>query len=213
MQHGENMHITKIERFLESLPTGVTLVLRAGPDRRTEKTITKWTDIDIDNIVSVCEDVLTLEEQGRLIAYKDNKQIKSIGIQSDITQSQTVTQNHLDILVQGLIRMSEEQRRFLGAITESFTVMHETVQEVIQKERIHHEELTETQLALALAEQEHEQNQSTTGDKALEILSSIVQSKTNKFDLKQYIVNNPDVIDSLLKDDEIVSLVTEKMIK
>jgi hypothetical protein len=110
--------------------------------------------------------------------------------------------------------MADEQRRFLAAITESFTTMHETLQDAIFQEREHHEELTNAQLAIAIAEMQNEQATQSSTDKALEMVASVLQNKakaTATTSARDMVLNNPDIIDELLADSDIVDLVTKKI--
>lgn len=205
-------YATKIYRFFETLDENVTSVtLRAGMDRRSEQTIEKWAPpFEPENIADIVDETMQSEQQGRLIAYCQSKQVKSISF----SNLHTIAQSETALLVDGILRMAEEQRRFVATITDSFQVMHETIQETIMKERTHHEEVAELQLAVALAEKEQEQEEKSTVQSAIEMFGTVLQAKNGqKLDIKKYLLDNPDIVDSLLKDDDIVTLVTEKMLK
>ena len=205
-------YATKIYRFFETLDENVTSVtLRAGMDRRSEQTIEKWAPpFEPENIADIVDETMQSEQQGRLIAYCQSKQIKSISF----SNLHTIAQSETALLVDGILRMAEEQRRFVATITDSFQVMHETIQETIMKERTHHEEVAELQLAVALAEKEQEQEEKSTVQSAIEMFGTVLQAKNGqKLDIKKYLLDNPDIVDTLLKDDDIVTLVTDKMIK
>lgn len=205
-------YATKIYRFFETLDENVTSVtLRAGMDRRSEQTIEKWAPpFEPENIADIVDETMQSEQQGRLIAYCQSKQVKSISF----SNLHTIAQSETALLVDGILRMAEEQRRFVATITDSFQVMHETIQETIMKERTHHEEVAELQLAVALAEKEQEQEEKSTVQSAIEMFGTVLQAKNGqKLDIKKYLLDNPDIVDTLLKDDDIVTLVTEKMLK
>jgi hypothetical protein len=205
-------YATKIYRFFETLDDSVTSVtLRAGMDRRSEQTIEKWAPpFEPENIADIVDETMQSEQQGRLIAYCQSKQVKSISF----SNLHTIAQSETALLVDGILRMAEEQRRFVATITDSFQVMHETIQETIMKERTHHEEVAELQLAVALAEKEQEQEEKSTVQSAIEMFGTVLQAKNGqKLDIKKYLLDNPDIVDTLLKDDDIVTLVTEKMLK
>lgn len=207
-----SQYATKIYRFFETLDENVTSVtLRAGMDRRSEQTIEKWAPpYEPENIADIIDETMQSEQQGRLIAYAQSKQVKSISF----SNLHTIAQSETALLVDGILRMAEEQRRFVATITDSFQVMHETIQETIMKERTHHEEVAELQLAVALAEKEQEQEEKSTVQSAIEMFGTVLQAKNGqKLDIKKYLLENPDIVDSLLKDDDIVTLVTEKMLK
>lgn len=207
-----SQYATKIYRFFETLDENVTVVtLRAGMDRRSEQTIEKWMPpFEPENIADIIDETMQSEQQGRLIAYCQSKQIKSISF----SNLHTIAQSETALLVDGILRMAEEQRRFVATITDSFQVMHETIQETIMKERMHHEEISELQLAVALAEKEQEQEDKSTVQSAIEMFGTVLQAKNGqKLDIKKYLLDNPEIVDTLLKDDDIVTLVTEKMLK
>lgn len=206
----------KIERWLEKLPEGVeSIILRAGEDRRQETILERWNPDDVPNILDEALELMEEEVQGRLIAYGEKgKQLRSITIRNDI---QTNTQTETGLLVEGILRMAEEQRRFVATITDSFQVMHETIQDALYKERDHQEEITELQLALALEQADNESNEPSTTDKALGVISQVLQAKASPGDpvqvAKDMVLNNPEIIDSLLDDESIVDLVTKKIMK
>jgi hypothetical protein len=121
-------------------------------------------------------------------------------------------QSEVGMLVEGLIRMSEEQRRFLATITDSFQTMHDTIQDAIFTERQHHEDMADAQLAIALAEHDATKNTQSTTDKALGLIADVVSQKTAgaPLDIREYVLTNPEIIDSLLDDETIVEMVLKK---
>lgn len=205
---------TRLQRWTERLPEDVaSLVLRAGDDRRTESIIERWTlpIDDAEEVFDVVEDTMAEEHTGRLIAYDAKaKQLRSISVRG--VEPQRETESEIGLLVEGLIRMSEEQRRFLATITDSFQTMHDTIQDAIFTERQHHEDMADAQLAIALAEHDATKNQQSTTDKALGLIADVVTSKTANapLDIRQYVMDNPTIIDDLLEDDSIVEMVLKK---
>lgn len=109
--------------------------------------------------------------------------------------------------------MADEQRRFLATITDTFETMHETVRECMHTERDTAEELGDMQVALAMAQLEHEQNQPSTADKALSIFAQVLQqgSANAAKTARDMVMQNPSIIDELLNDSEIVDMVVKKM--
>ena len=105
--------------------------------------------------------------------------------------------------------MAEEQRRFVATITDSFQTMHETIQDALFVEREHHEEMADAQLALAMSQIDSEQNKESTIDKALAMVAQAMQSKN--INIKDMILQNPDIIDEFLNDEQIIDIVTKKM--
>jgi hypothetical protein len=201
----------KISRWLERMPDQThQIILRAGDSRADETIIEKWI-LPIDDyadVVDVVADVMESEIQGRLIAYDGkSKQLRSLSVRS--TTQTTNQPTETGMLVEGILRMAEEQRRFVATITDSFQTMHETIQDAIFVEREHHEEMADAQLAIAMSQMEHEQNQTSTTDKALQMFADVLNSRKN-IDLKKTILENPNLIDSFLDDEEIVNLVMAK---
>ena len=206
----------KIERWLEKLPENcVSIVLRAGDSRQTENILERWEPNEYQNIIDETVESMMDEQVGRLIAYGDKgKQLRSITLRNTET-----LQNESDtsVLVDGLLAMANEQRRFLATITDSFTVMHETIQDTIYQEREKNEEISELQLALALAEIEATSGQESTTSKALNIFSQVLQQKSGEpvdrvQQARNMVLNNPEIIDGLLEDENIVQIVTKKII-
>jgi len=202
---------TKILRWLERLPENTsTLVLRAGESRTDEAIIEKWTIPieDVDDILDTIEDTMNEEYTGRLIAYNERaKQLRSVSVRGVPTVQQNTSET--GALIDGILRMAEEQRRFVATITDSFQTMHETIQDALFVEREHHEEMADAQLALAMSQIDSEQNKESTIDKALGMVAQAMQSKN--INLKDMILQNPDIIDEFLNDEQIIEIVTRKM--
>jgi len=202
---------TKILRWLERLPENTsTLVLRAGESRTDEAIIEKWTIPieDVDDILDTIEDTMNEEYTGRLIAYNERaKQLRSVSVRGVPTVQQNTSET--GALIDGILRMAEEQRRFVATITDSFQTMHETIQDALFVEREHHEEMADAQLALAMSQIDSEQNKESTIDKALGMVAQAMQSKN--INIKDMILQNPDIIDEFLNDEQIIEIVTRKM--
>jgi hypothetical protein len=205
------MH-SRITRWIERLPeTTTTLTLRAGDDRRNEDIIEKWAVPidDIDDIIDTVSETMAEELTGRLIAY-DTKGIqkRSMSVRGSQPTRETTT-SEVGMLVEGLIRMSEEQRRFLATITDSFQTMHDTIQDAIFQEREHHEEMADAQLALALSENESQKDSVSTTDRALGLIAQAIQSKTH-IDIDDVANNLSDEqIEALMQNEKIVTKVMD----
>ena len=202
----------KITRWVERLPETVShVVLRAGEDRRSETILDRWEYDNLNNIVDESLDLMEDETQGRLIAYSEKgKQLRSVTIRNDIEQQ---AQSDTGLLVEGLLRMADEQRRFLATITDTFETMHETVRECMHTEQDTREELSDLQVALAMEQLQNESTEPSTADKALSIFAQVLQQKTSDAvqSARDMVLNNPSIIDELLDDDQIVSMVAEKL--
>jgi hypothetical protein len=203
----------KIQRWLEKLPEETThIILRAGDDRRTETILERWQPDDVANILDESLELMQDEIQGRLIAYGEKgKQLRSVSIRNDFQDSHPQTDTA--ILVEGLLRMADEQRRFLATITDTFETMHETVRECMHTEQDTREELSDLQVALAMEQLQNESNEPSTADKALSIFAQVLQSQGKKAaqSAKDMVLNNPEIIDELLNDETIVNMVTSKI--
>jgi predicted regulator of amino acid metabolism with ACT domain len=202
---------SKILRWLERLPENTsTLVLRAGESRTDEAIIEKWSIPieDVDDILDTIEDTMNEEYTGRLIAYNERaKQLRSVSVRGVPTVQQNTSET--GALIDGILRMAEEQRRFVATITDSFQTMHETIQDALFVEREHHEEMADAQLALAMSQIDTEQNKESTIDKALAMVAQAMQSKN--INIRDMILQNPDIIDEFLNDEQIIEIVTKKM--
>ncbi len=203
----------KITRWLERIPEDThQIVFRAGDSRNEESIIERWVTPfeELDDITDTIVDTMENELVGRLIAYSTkSKQLRSMTVRGENQPSKQTTE--IGMLVEGILRMSEEQRRFVATITDSFQTMHETIQDALYTEREHHEETAELQLALALEQIQNENNTESSTDKALGLFAQVLQSKAENVDIKKMILDNPNLIDQFLQDDDIISIVTEKL--
>ncbi len=203
----------KITRWLERIPdTTYQIVFRAGETRKNESIIERWVTPfeELDDITDTIVETMESELVGRVIAYSDkSKQLRSMTVRAE--NQPTSQTSEIGLLVEGILRMSEEQRRFVATITDSFQTMHETIQDALYTEREHHEETAELQLALALEQIQNESNTESSTDKALGLFAQVLQSKSENVDIKKMILDNPNLIDQFLQDDEIISIVTEKL--
>ena len=203
----------KIERWLEKLPEHTThIILRAGDDRRSETILERWEPDNLACIVDECLELMQDEHQGRLIAYGDKgRQLRSVTIRNELQEGQP--QSETAILVEGLLRMADEQRRFLATITDTFETMHETVRECMHQEQDTREEISDLQVALAMEQIQNSTDAPSPADKALNIFAQVLQQQGKKAaeSARDMVLNNPEIIDELLNDDDIVSMVVEKM--
>ena len=203
----------KIERWLEKLPEHTThIILRAGDDRRSETILERWEPDNLACIVDECLELMQDEHQGRLIAYGEKgRQLRSVTIRNELQEGQP--QSDTAILVEGLLRMADEQRRFLATITDTFETMHETVRECMHQEQDTREEISDLQVALAMEQIQNATDEPSTADKALNIFAQVLQQQGKKAaeSARDMVLNNPEIIDELLNDDDIVSMVVEKM--
>ncbi|MAB40262.1 MAG: hypothetical protein CL525_14360 [Aequorivita sp.] len=75
------------------------------------------------------------------------------------------------------------------------------------------EELSDLQVALAMEQLQNESDEPSTADKALNIFAQVLNQKTTGAvqSARDMVLNNPSIIDELLNDEEIVSMVAEKL--
>jgi len=191
------------------------IVFRAGDTRAHETTKCEFRrehDFDPHQMWDTISMELDDEIQGRVIAYNaKHRQVRSLTLRNDnipITDNDTVSK-----LTDCLVTMANQQTRFLGAITDSFETMHETIQSMMYKEREMHEDIAVHQAALMHLEHEQQNNEPSTMDKALSIIAQTMQAKQGQFDIKSYITQNPEVLDSLVSDEDIITLVMDKISK
>ena len=62
----------RLNRWIENLPEDAnSITFRAGESRREEDVIQKWivSDMELDDLIDVVEDTMTVEHTGRVIAY------------------------------------------------------------------------------------------------------------------------------------------------
>lgn len=203
----------KIERWLEKLPEHTThIILRAGDDRRSETILERWEPNNLACIVDESLELMQDEHQGRLIAYGEKgRQLRSVTIRNELQEGQP--QSDTAILVEGLLRMADEQRRFLATITDTFETMHETVRECMHQEQDTRDEISDLQVALAMEQIQNATDEPSTADKALNIFAQVLQQQGKKAaeSARDMVLNNPEIIDELLNDADIVSMVVEKM--
>lgn len=203
---------SKIERWIERLPEDVShVVLRAGDDRKSETIVDRWESDRLGSILDETIELMETEIQGRLIAYDSKgKQIRSVTVRNEIEHQAT---SDTGLLVEGLLRMADEQRRFLATITDTFETMHETVRECMHSEQDTREEISDLQVALAMEQLQNQSNEPSTADKALNIFSQVLNQKAQGAvqSARDMVIQNPQIIDDLLNDETIVNMVLEKI--
>jgi hypothetical protein len=156
----------------------------------------------------------------RLIWYDSkSKQVKSYSISEKLKEEEE--SSTIKVLVDGLLDMAAEQRRFVstmnstvesltGALTQSREKNLELQEQVVEERS--------TTLALDLALQDAEkEGELNYKERALETISQGIQAYVaNKTamtpaGLKNLMLEHPGLIDELVKDEEVVNLISQRI--
>ena len=217
-----------LSHHLETLPENITkLSLKIGSKRTQLGHIQSFAYIP-----SEMEIMDALNNYGYGIDYKyarlvwqdeKGKQIKTYNLNCQLKEDED-NSNTIKILVDGLLEMAAEQRRFLGTLNATLQQRENTLTSVLEtlmesREEVLEERTNALALDLALQDAEKEDAMDYKG-RALETLSQLGEAFINKQAasvspdmLKTAMASNPDIVDSMLEDEEFVSMVTEKLLK
>jgi len=222
------MNTQKIEKWLEQIAEidANKIVLRTG-EQRNQLSITARYDVVIDNGIIIApnvdevEDALLLsgftdeKNHARLIAYDEKgRQIKSLSLKHNVKHDENSN------LVDGVLMMAAEMRRFVAVINNTLEQRENTLQHVIDQLLIAKYAEIESHAASIALDMELQKQEELQGvdskERALsmaeQLIGSMVQSKLSPSTIKDLVIDNPTIIDELLESDEIVNLVTEKFI-
>ncbi len=176
----------------------------------------------VNPTVEALEDCLSLggfDDQrtyARLIAYDEkSSQLKSLSIQH---------QHKIDeqsSLVDGVLAMAGEMRRFVSVINTTLEQRENTLQHVIDQLMIaKHSEIESHAASIALdmeLQKQEEIHGADSKERALSLAEAVVGqmmgSKLTPASIKDLILGNPELIDSLLEDDQVVAAVGAKFMK
>jgi len=220
----------KLERWLEQLAemNPKRISLRTG-ETRTNLSMCGQFDCElidgriVNPTVEALEDCLSLggfDDQrtyARLIAYDDKStQLKSLSIQH---------QHKIDeqsSLVDGVLAMAGEMRRFVSVINSTLEQRENTLQHVIdQLLQAKYQEIESNAATIAL-DMELQRREEAAGvdskSRALELAESVVAQMmsagaagaASQMNLKDLIMSQPQIIDDLLDDEDVVNLVKKK---
>lgn len=218
----------KLERWIEQLAdlNPHKIVTRAG-DNRTSLSIVGRFDCDFSDGVMTFPDYDELEtnltgagygddlQYARVIAYDEKgRQIKSVSLKHDPKQDESAS------LVDGMLAMAAEMRRFVATINTTLEAREETLQHIIDQLMIaKHAEIEShaASIALDLELQKQEEMQGTDSkERALalaeHVVSQMMGAKLNPSSLKDLIMSSPEIVDELLKDKDVVELVGAKFL-
>lgn len=219
--------LRKIERWLEQLVdvTPHKLVLRAGDQRQSLSIIGRYEIIIDDGMIIAptieeLEDCLSMSGYGdekqfaRIIAYDEKgRQIKSLSLKQEKAHDDQAS------LVDGILAMAGEMRRFVATINHTLEAREETLTHIIDQLMVsRHAEIESNAAALALDMelQQAEQNHgSDHKERALGLAESVVSqmvgaSQLTPESIKSLLMSSPEIIDNLLEDDDIVNIVGAK---
>ena len=209
---------------MEKLPeTACKLSVRLGSQR------TRLTQVHSFGMLPTEEEILDcLEDYGygteygyaRLIWQNEKGQaVRSVSLSKPLIEEDG--QSTVKVLVDGLLDMAAEQRRFLSTLNETLQQRENTLSVVLEKLMDSREEVMEERtqaLALDLALQESEkESQFNYKERALETLTHLgetfIQSKNQLTPdkVKSLMLQHPELIDALVQDEEVVNLIGSRI--
>ena len=218
----------KIEKWLEQLGEigAEKIVIRTG-ETRSSLSISGRYDVVIDNGVIVApspdeiEDGLLLsgfqddKPFARCIAYDEKgRQIKSLSLKHNVKSDEQSS------LVDGVLMMAAEMRRFVAVINTTLEQRENTLQHVIDQLLVAKYSEIESHAASIALDMELQKQEELSGvdakDRALGIAEQMVGAMmAQKFSpeaIKELVLADPTIIDNLLQDDAVVGLVGEKFL-
>lgn len=194
----------KIERWLEKLEENYPLidndsnsetynqsigidldriVLRVGQNRKDELAVTQWKHIDdLEEFIDDAVDLMRDEIKGRFIAYQKGTAIGTVTIQGE----NKIDRQNGEVntaLTDCILRLVEENRRTMATINDNSTMLHETLQDLIQVEREHHLDSAQQAFDLEVASFQANANKQSTTDKALGLIAQTLQAKNMSLDV------------------------------
>ena len=122
------------------------------------------------------------EIKGRFIAYKKGTAIGTVTIQGE----NKIDQQNGEVntaLTDCILRLVEENRRTMATINDNSTMLHETLQDLIQVEREHHLDSAQQAFDLEVASFQANANKQSTTDKALGLIAQTLQAKSMSVDV------------------------------
>ena len=209
---------------MEQLPeTAVKLVVKVGSQR------IKLTHVDsFDYLPTEAEILDCLNDHGfgseygfaRLIWQNEkSKPVKSVSLSEEIKDEED--SSTVKTLVNGLLEMAAEQRRFLSTLNTTLQQREDTLSKVLERLMESREEVMEERtnaLALDLALQDSEkESQFSYKERALETLSNLgqqyiaSQSALTPDKIRMLMQEHPELIDEMVKDEAIVEMVASRI--
>jgi len=219
-------HTQKIEHWISKLDPNVTHVqVKAGEKRNSLSQVATVQVIETDNIIDELENISFFDGglYVRLMAYVDRKYNKGLSL-SAIETSIDNQNSDTAVLVDGLLAMTGEIRRFMATITSTLEKREETLSDVIEHLMEAREERMDSEMTAMSLDMELQAVQEAAGssakDKAIDVLSNTANEWIALQQRKQeitpenvinWIKNDPNFIQQAMKDEEIVSKVLQQM--
>jgi hypothetical protein len=210
---------------LASLPEEASkLVLSIGNNRQRLRTVRRWEYIPEEGeLLDELEDQgFGLDYQYARLIVRDEKgrQIRSLSFKEALEkEEESKTESHISTLVNGILSMASEQRRFLATLNTTLQQREAMMSSIIDKLMESREEVMQERtnaLALDLALQDSEkENAFNYKERALETLATLGQQylsnqRFNVQDIKKMLIANPEILDAMMEDEEVWSLLTSK---
>lgn len=213
----------KIELFLNRLPENVNgLILRVGNNRNSEEICGRFNFPVEDNSELITEILDSLPEQGvkfRLLGMENGKQVKGLTI-NPTSNNQDIT-DPIQALTKGFLDMSYQVERILSTANSTIEHQQDTIEYLVDSLVQTKEENQENQLAIGLLEMEKNQLEQIQGQSAKEkaldlaektLATMMTPQKITPQMLKDVIKKNPQILEEFLKDEEFVSLISDKLL-
>lgn len=217
-----------LTHHLESLPeTACKLSIRIGAKRAQLSHVQSLQYIPAEQ-----EIIDSLDEYGfgteygyaRLV-WQDEKgrQVKTHSMSTELESDGSET-GTIKVLVNGLLEMAAEQRRFLSTLNSTLQQRENTLTSVLEtlmmsREEVLEERLTAAALDLALQDAEKESEMDWKGRTMDTIAGLGMQYFADKAGtitpevLKHAMASNPDIVNDMLNDEDIVSVISQKIVE
>jgi len=216
-----------LSHHLETLPeTACKLSIRIGAKRAQLSHVQSLQYIPAEQ-----EIIDALDEYGYGVDYgyarlvwQDDKgrQVKTYSLSTELESDDT--NGTIQVLVNGLLEMAAEQRRFLGTLNATLQQRENTLTSVLDtlmmsREEVLEERLTAAALDLALQDAEKESDMDWKG-RTMDTIAGLgmqyfaTQAGTITPEiLKHAMASNPDIVNDMLDDEDIVSVISQKIVE
>ena len=211
----------KIEKWLEQLGEigAEKIVIRTG-ETRSSLSISGRYDVVIDSGVIIAPSPDEIEDGLLLSGFQDDKpfgrwQIKSLSLKHNIKSDEQSS------LVDGVLMMAAEMRRFVAVINTTLEQRENTLQHVIDQLLVAKYSEIESHAASIALDMELQKQEELEGSSAKEralgiaeqMVGAMMAQKFSPEAIKELVLADPTIIDNLLQDETVVSLVGEKFLK
>lgn len=221
--------LRKLESWLEQLAEvePCKLVVRAGEARQSQSIIARYEIVIHDGVIT-SPTVEEIEDVMLSNGFHDDKPyVRCIGYDEKGRQLKSVSLKHEQknndqhSLVDGILAMAGEMRRFVSTINTTLEAREETLQHIIDQLMIaKHSEIESHAASIALdmeLQKQEEMSGSDSKERALSLAESVVGqmmgARLSPAAIKDLILGSPELIDSLLEDDQVVAAVGAKFMK